>query len=259
MSNEPILLQREGAIARLVLNRPQQLNAMDVAMAEAFAAACATLEADRSVRVVVLSGAGRCFGAGGDLASFRSEPQATALRVIDPMHEGLRRLASMDAPVIASLHGSVAGGSLSLALGCDLAIAADDAKFNLAYVNVAANCDVGGSWHLPRLVGLRRAMQIALLGDTYLAPEALSMGLVNRVVPAAELAATTQALAERLAQGPTLALGRMKRLLRASFDNELSTQLDLERDAFHASAGTQDFAEALNAFFDRRKPAFQGR
>ena len=259
MSNETILLQREGAIARLVLNRPQQLNAIDVAMAEAFAAACATLEADRSVRVVVLSGAGRCFGAGGDLASFRSEPQATALRVIEPMHQGLRRLAGMDAPVIASLHGSVAGGSLSLALGCDLAIAADDAKFNLAYVNVAANCDVGGSWHLPRLVGLRRAMQIALLGETFLAPEALSMGLVNRVVPAAELAATTQALAERLAQGPTLALGRMKRLLRASFDNELSTQLDLERDAFHASAGTQDFAEALNAFFDRRKPAFQGR
>ena len=259
MSNETILLQREGAIARLVLNRPQQLNAIDVAMAEAFAAACATLEADRSVRVVVLSGAGRCFGAGGDLASFRSEPQATALRVIEPMHQGLRRLAGMDAPVIASLHGSVAGGSLSLVLGCDLAIAADDAKFNLAYVNVAANCDVGGSWHLPRLVGLRRAMQIALLGETFLAPEALSMGLVNRVVPAAELAATTQALAERLAQGPTLALGRMKRLLRASFDNELSTQLDLERDAFHASAGTQDFAEALNAFFDRRKPAFQGR
>jgi 2-(1,2-epoxy-1,2-dihydrophenyl)acetyl-CoA isomerase len=259
MSEQPVLLQRVGAVTHLVLNRPQQLNAIDIATAEAFDAACAEIEADTSVRCVVLRGEGRCFGAGGDLAAFRSDPQATALRVIAPMHRGLLRLAGLDAPVIASLHGSVAGGSLSLALGCDLAIAADDARFNLAYVNVAANCDVGGSWHLPRLVGLRRAMQIALLGETFKADEALAMGLVNRVVPAAELGEATRALAERLAQGPTLALGRMKRLLRAASGNDLATQLDLERDAFHASAGTQDFAEALNAFFDRRKPAFQGR
>ena len=165
----------------------------------------------------------------------------------------------MDAPVIASLHGSVAGGSLSLALGCDLALAADDARFNLAYVNVAASCDVGGSWHLPRLVGLRRSMQIALLGETLGAAEALAMGLINRSVPAAELVSSTQVLAQRLAAGPTLAHGRMKRLLRASFDNDLSTQLDQERDAFQASAGTQDFNEALAAFFGRRKPTFTGR
>ena len=174
------------------------------------------------------------------------------------MHQGLKRLTALNAPVIASLHGSVAGGSMSLALGCDLAIAADNTRFNLAYANVAANCDVGGSWALPRVVGLRRAMAIALLCETINADEALAMGLVNRVVPAAELTEATQALAQRLAYGPTLAYGRMKRLLRASFDNDLPTQLDHERDAFHASAGTQDFAEAMSAFFERRRPAFKG-
>lgn len=255
----PLLLQREGAVVHLVLNRPQQLNAIDVAMAQAFDAACAQLASDASVRAVVLRGAGRCFGAGGDLAAFREQPQATALAVIEPMHRGLRRLAEMNAPVIASLHGSVAGGSLSLALGCDLAIAADDARFNLAYVNVAASCDVGGSFHLPRLVGLRRAMQIALLGESFNAAEALSLGLVNRVVPAAELAQATAAMAQRLAAGPTLAHGRMKRLLRSSFEHDLATQLDLERDGFHASAGTNDFREALDAFFARRAPTFTGQ
>ncbi len=258
-SSEPVRLLRDGAVAHLVLNRPQQLNAIDIATARAFDAACAAIEADRSVRAVVLRGEGRSFGAGGDLAAFRSDAQATALAIIEPMHAGLRRLAAIDAPVIASLHGSVAGGSMSLALGCDLAIAADNTRLNLAYVGVAASCDVGGSWHLPRLIGLRRAMAVALLGETISAPEALAMGLVNRVVPAAELAAATDALAQRLAAGPTLAHGRMKRLLRAAFDHDLGAQLDLERDAFHASAGTADFAEALDAFFARRPPNFNGR
>lgn len=258
-ADAPVLVERDGAVAHLVLNRPQHLNAIDEAMAQAFASACTELAHDASVRAVVLRGAGRSFGAGGDLAAFRVAPQAAALATIEPMHRGLRLLAAMDAPVIASLHGSVAGGSLSLAMGCDLAIAADDARFNLAYINVAASCDVGGSWHLPRLVGLRRAMQIALLGETLGAAEALAMGLINRSVPAAELVSSTQVLAQRLAAGPTLAHGRMKRLLRASFDNDLSTQLDQERDAFQASAGTQDFNEALAAFFGRRKPTFTGR
>lgn len=257
-TSEPIRLERQGAVATLVLNRPAQLNAINVPMAQAFDRACAALAADPSVRAVVLRGEGRCFGAGGDLAEFQREPQTQALAVIEPMHRGLLCLAAMDAPVIASLHGSVAGGSLSLALGCDLALAASDARFNLAYVNVAASCDVGGSWHLPRLVGLRRAMQLALLGDSIDAAEALQMGLVNQVVPPDQLAGATQWLAHRLADGPTLAHGRLKRLLRSAFTNDLATQLDLERDGFHGSAGTEDFREALDAFFARRKPQFKG-
>lgn len=257
-STLPLRLERDGAIARIVFSRPQQLNVIDIATAIAFDEACADLEADASVRVVVIKGEGRSFGAGGDLRSFQGDPQTTALAVIEPMHRGLLRLASLPAPVIASLQGNVSGGSFSLAMGCDLAIAAADARFNLAYVNVAANCDVGGSWHLTRLVGLRRAMEIALLGPTLTAEEARSWGLVNQVVPATELNAATDALATRLASGPTAAYGRIKRLLRVAQHNDLPTQLDLERDGFHESAGTDDFSEALQAFFERRPPKFAG-
>ncbi|MEK8025900.1 enoyl-CoA hydratase/isomerase family protein [Pseudaquabacterium rugosum] len=258
-TDSPLLLRRDGALARIVFNRPRQLNAIDVATAEAFEQACATLATDPGLRVVVVQGEGRGFGAGGDLRAFGDDAPATALALIEPMHRGLLHLSRLDAPVIASLQGSVSGGSLSLALGCDLAIAADDLRLNLAYAQVAASCDVGGSWHLPRLVGLRRAMEIALLGPSLDAATALSWGLVNQVVPAAELAQATTALAQRLAQGPTAAYGRLKRLLRAAHDHDLPTQLDLERDGFHQSTRTADFREALQAFRERRAPRFQGR
>lgn len=258
--DQPVLkLEREGGIARIVFNRPRQLNAIDVATAEAFDDACAQLQADDSVRVVLLCGEGAHFGAGGDLRQFNEAPQQAARALIDPMHRGVLRLVRLPVPVVARLQGHVSGGSLSVALACDLAIAADDARFNLAYVNVAASCDVGGSWHLPRLVGLRRAMQMALLGTSIGADEALQLGLVNQVVPAAELGAATDALVQRLAAGPTAAYGRMKRLLRSAFDNSLPAQLDLEREAFIDSAGTADFTEALQSFFERRPARFAGR
>lgn len=256
----PVLCSRDGGIARVLFNRPQQLNALDVPTAQAFLGICRALADDATVRAVVISGAGRGFGAGGDLAGFRGTDATEAVQaVIEPMHEAVRLLAALNAPVIASLHGVVAGGSLSLAMACDLAIAAEGTKFNLAYINVAANCDVSGSWHLPRLVGLRNAMQIALLGETFLADEALRLGLVNRVVPANQLAAETDQLAYKLANGPTLAMGKMKRLLRASFNHDLATQLQAECEAFKASTRTADFAEALDAFFGKRAPVFRGR
>ncbi|GAA4016432.1 enoyl-CoA hydratase/isomerase family protein [Actimicrobium antarcticum] len=257
--SEPlVILQRDGAIATLILNRPGSMNALDIPTAQALLACCTELAADESVRAVVLKGAGKVFGVGGDLSSLRTDSAATAMTLIAPLHASIRLLTSMNAPVIACLHGTVAGGSLSLAMACDLAIAADDTRFNLAYVNVAASCDLSGSWHLPRLVGLRNAMAIALLGDTFDAAEALRLGLLNRIVPAAELASATTALAQRLGDGPTQAIGRMKRLLRQSLDNTLSSQLDLERDSFRDSAGTADFAEALDAFFSKRRPTFVG-
>lgn len=144
-------------------------------------------------------------------------------------------------------------------MACDLAIAADSTQFNLAYINVAASCDLSGSWHLPRLVGLRNTMAIAMLGDTLCALEAHRLGLVNQVVPATDLESATAALAERLAKGPTLAIDRMKRLMRQSFDNTLATQLDAERDNFRGSTETQDFREGLDAFFSKRPARFQGK
>lgn len=255
----PVLLTIEGAVATLRFNRPEAMNALDVPTAAAFLAACQALAADRQVRVVVVRGEGRAFGVGGDLAALRLGATETARALIDSMHHGIKLLAELDAPVIASVQGVVAGGSLSLSMACDLAIAAEGTRFNLAYANVAASCDVAGSWSLPRMVGLRNAMQIALLSETFDAAEALRLGLINRVVPADQLGPETQALAQRLAAGPTLAYRRMKRLMRQSFSHDFETQLDAERDAFMASTQTEDFQEALSAFFAKRPAAFQGR
>jgi 2-(1,2-epoxy-1,2-dihydrophenyl)acetyl-CoA isomerase len=255
----PVLLTIVDGIARLKLNRPAQLNTLDVATATAFAAACRAIAADASVRVVVLSGEGRGFGAGGALQAFTQDADAAALAIIEPMHAGVKLLTALDAPVVASLHGVVAGGSMSLALACDLAIAAEGTKFNLAYVNIGASCDVSASYHLPRIVGLRNALHIALMGEVFDADEALRLGLVNRVVPADRLVEETEQLAQHLARGATAAMGRIKRLLRASATNDLATQLDLERDAFRDGTRTADFAEGIAAFLARRKPQFVGR
>ena len=192
---EPVLLRRDGAVAVLQLNRPAAFNALDVPTATAFLAACRQLAAAGDVRAVVLSGAGRSFGVGGDLAAMRDEGAAVvAPKLIDALHAAVQILAALDAPVLASLQGAVAGGSMSLALAADLAIAAENASFNLAYTRIGASCDLSSSWHLPRLVGLRRAMEIALLSDTIDAAEALRLGLVNRVVATERLEEETMAL-----------------------------------------------------------------
>lgn len=258
-ASELVTLHVQAGIARLTLNRPEALNALSLDTAERFAAQCDAIERDASVRVVVLRGAGKAFGVGGDVSALVGADADFIARLIEAMHQGVRVLARIDAPVIAGLHGAVAGGSLSLAAACDLAIAAEGTRFNLAYTHLGANCDVGGSWSLPRLIGLRRAMQVALLSDTFDAAEALRIGLVNQVVPADQLDAAVDALAQRLAQGPTLAYGRMKRLMRQSFDNDLATQLDAEREHFKASSHTEDFAEGTAAFMAKRKPQFRGR
>lgn len=252
-------VSRDGALVRLTLNRPEALNALDVDMANALLAACRDLHADAGVRAVLIEGAGRAFAAGGDLAAMRADPVPVAGALIGTLHEALRLLAALDAPVVAALHGAVAGAGLSLAAAADLAIAAEGTKFNLAYVNIGTSCDLGATWSLPRLVGLRRALEIALLGDSFDAAQALHLGLVNRVVPRERLAGEAEALARRLANGPTQALGRMKRLMRTSFERDFAGQLDAERAAFLECAATPDFAEGLDAFFARRAPRFEGK
>ncbi|WP_455556373.1 enoyl-CoA hydratase/isomerase family protein [Comamonas sp.] len=253
-----LLVTRQDAIVRVQFNRPQALNALDVPMAQAFLQAVQAIAADASVRAVVLQGAGRAFIAGGDLATLHANPAQGARDLLTPLNAALQLLERMDAPVIAQVHGAAAGGGLSLMLMCDFVIAAEDTKFNLAYINLGTSCDLGGSWALPRLVGLRQALEIALLGDTLNAQEALRCGLINRVVPAPELERTTQALAQRLAQGPTKAYGHMRRLLRSSWERTLPEQLAAEAQAFDHCAHSSDMREGLQAFFDKRKPLFHG-
>ena len=255
----PLLLERNGAIATLRFNRPDALNAINVPMANAFLAAVQSIAADPGVRAVVLCGNGRGFMAGGDLATLRADPVQGARDLLEPLNEAVALLAQLNAPVIAQVHGVAAGAGLSLMLQADFVLAAEGTRFNLAYINLGTSCDVGASWALPRLVGLRRALEIAMLGDTYSAAEAERLGLVNRVMPAAELDAAVQELAQRLAGGPTLAYGHMRRLMRASFDHDLPTQLAAEADAFAACAHSTDLPEGLEAFHAKRPAAFQGR
>jgi 2-(1,2-epoxy-1,2-dihydrophenyl)acetyl-CoA isomerase len=257
-ATKPLEFEKRGNIACLQFNRPQVLNALDVEAADAFLKACEELSVSPEVRAIVVTGAGRAFMAGGDLASMRDDPVRSARSLIEPMHAGLQLLALGRAPVIAALHGVVAGAGLSIALNADLVMAAEGTKFNLAYANVGASCDLGASWGLPRIVGFRRALQIALLSDPFDVEQALAWGIVNWIVPEQSLESEAMAVAGRLAAGPTIAIGNIKKLMRASFDNALPQQLDSERDAFLACAATSDFKEGVSAFLERRPAAFSG-
>ena len=256
---QALSIQRDGPVARLRFQRPDVLNALDIEMARGLRDACRELAADAGVRVVVMSGEGRAFVAGGDISLMRQDPVANAGALIDLAHEALRLLADMPAPVVASLHGVVAGGGLGIALAADLAIAAEGTRFNLAYANIGTSCDCANSWALPRIVGVRKALEIALLSDTFDAQEALRLGLVNRVVPADALAEETEKLVQRLAKGPPLALGNLKRLMRTSFERTLDAQLDAEREAFLHCAASDDFSEGTSAFLEKRQAQYQGR
>lgn len=260
-SNPPVVLNRDGAIAEIVLNRPEVMNAANLDLAQRFLAVCKSIAADPGVRAVVLRGAGKAFMGGGDLAAFYADPSradATADALITPLNEAVAILAELPVPVVASLHGAVAGAGVSLALACDLAIAADNVKFNLAYARIGASPDVSASWSLPRVVGLRKAMEIALLAENFDAAEAQRLGIVNRVVPAAELAAETDAWLRKLAAGPSASYGAIKKLLRSSFERDLRAQMEAERLAFCGCARTQDFTEGVAAFCEKRGARFSG-
>ena len=258
-SGTPLEVTREGAIATLRFSRPEAMNAIDVPMAQALLAAVQGLASDPGVRAVVLCGAGKAFMAGGDLATLRADPVQGAADLLGPLNAAVQTLASMNAPVIAKVHGAAAGAGLALMLQADFVIAAEGTRFNLAYINLGTSCDVGASWALPRLVGLRHALEIALLGDTLTASDALRLGLVNRVVPAEHLGEATATLVNRLANGPTLAYGATKRLMRASFDHNLDAQLAAETAAFANCAATRDMRVGIEAFFAKQPAQFEGR
>lgn len=259
--HDVVLLEVTDAIARIRFNRPAALNAIDEAVAQGFHSACEAVSRRRDVRVIVLSGEGRAFMAGGDVRRMhdaRAHAPSLVGELLDLINPALLLLAELPVPVLASLHGAVAGAGIGIALAADLAIAADDTQFNLAYSRIGATPDVGTTWMLPRVIGLRRALEMALLSETCDAAEALRLGLINRVVPRDALETGTEALARQLASGPTLAYGRAKRLLRTSGDVTLRQQLDAERTAFIESAGTGDFQEGVSAFVEKRAPRFSG-
>ena len=257
----PILLAIDAGVATLTLNRPGVLNAIDVAMAEAFLAAIEAIAADDTVRAILIRGEGRGFCAGGDVSQFTKggDPEAAIGAIIEPLHAGLVLLGGLRQPSVACLQGAVAGGGFSLALACDFAVAAENAKFTMAYARIGATPDASGSFHLARAVGMKKAREIALLAETFDAAEALRLGLVNCVVPLGEVESEAFALARRLAAGPTQAYGRIKMLLDASGTNTLGEQLELERQTFAASTRTADFREGITAFLEKRPATFTGQ
>lgn len=260
-SQAPVLLRKDGAVAEIRFNRPEVLNALNPACARALHDAVRDVAADDAIRAVIVSGEGRAFMAGGDISSFEVGPGKAApffRELIGAFHGALEGLATLPKPIIASLNGAVAGAGFSVALATDLAIAADNAKFTLAYSRLGTSPDGSSSWTLPRVVGLRKALEIALLSDVFDAAEALRLGVVNKVVPAADLERETRALAERLAAGPTLAYGEIKKLMRNSFAHSLHDQLGAEGDAFVRSSVTADFAEGVAAFLGKRPARFEG-
>jgi 2-(1,2-epoxy-1,2-dihydrophenyl)acetyl-CoA isomerase len=263
--NDSVLYEVEGGVVNLTFNRPKVLNALDSTMREGLEQAIDRLEAERGLRVVVLRGAGGGFMAGGNIKYFTEltplSPEERRRRFegfIHQVHPTIIRLRRLPVPVIASVHGPVAGIGMSFLMAADLAIASEDAVFTLAYIHLGTSPDGGSSFFLPRTVGMKRAMEVALLGERFDAKTAREWGLVNWVVSATDLPERTAALARRLASGPARAYASTKRLLARSIGSSLEEQLQAEAEGFSTCASSEDFVEGVNAFIAKRPARFQG-
>ena len=253
-------------IATLTMNRPEARNALSMDMRSELCNALHDVEIDASVRCVVLKGAGDHFMAGGDVKGMGETIKKSAdeikkefmLRIHD-LHPIMFAMRRMPKPIIASCRGAAAGAGVSMALACDLVIAAEDAFITLAYCKIGTSPDGSSSFHLPRAVGIKRAMEIALLGDRFSAQTAKDIGMINFVVPNDELESETQKLATRLAAGPTHVYGNTKALFYRSLESEFESQLQAEAEYFSDCASRPDFKEGVTAFIEKREPRFTGK
>ncbi|MCA2013670.1 enoyl-CoA hydratase/isomerase family protein [Pararhodobacter sp. CCB-MM2] len=260
MSNVLTDFDPATGIGRLTLNRPEVLNALDAATAQDFLTAVRALTTKPGLRCIVLTGAGRAFAAGGDVATFTANGIERAPEVIhallDPLNTAIIALRQHPAPVITAVKGVAAGAGLSLALSGDLILAEEKARFVVAYDRVGAPPDCGMSWFLPRRVGRGMAFEMMLTGRVITAPEALACRLVDRTAHAEAFDTELEALALRVASGPTQAYGHFKALMDS--DMGLAEHLEAERAAFIRTTATADFAEGVAAFTGKRDPKFQG-
>lgn len=260
MSTTTLLTHTENGICTLTLNRPEKFNSFNREMALALQAALDEAHNNDDIRCVVLTGAGKAFCAGQDLAE-ATDPQGPELEDIVAQHYNpiILRIRQLEKPVIAVVNGVAAGAGANIALACDIVLAAQSAAFIQAFSKIGLIPDSGGTYFLPRLIGLQRAAALMMTGDKITAAEAEQMGMIYRAVPDAQLAAIAAELATTLAQMPTVALGLTKRALNKTFQHTLQAQLELEKDMQTKAGTTEDFKEGVNAFLEKRKPAFQGK
>ena len=248
---------RDGAVLTIALNRPDKLNAFDAATHKAFAGSLKEA-ADGAIRAVVLTGSGRGFCVGQDLAELREGERDVAALLRERWNRHVLGLRGLEKPVLAAVNGAAAGAGLSLACACDLRIAADSAAFVPAFVNVGLVPDTGGSWLVPRLLGYARAFDWMCSGRMVGADEALAWGLVSEVVPVDGVVARAQERAARFAALPTKAIAMTKRLFERAAASRLEDQLELEAQLQLAATRTDDFAEGVAAFLEKREPRFSG-
>jgi len=263
MAYETIRFEMREAVAVITLNRPESLNALNTQVGQEFQSAVAEAR-ESGARAVVLTGAGRAFCAGGDLREMQKMAQEEG-KVEAFFDEPLRMLnqcilliRQTPLPFIAAVNGAASGGGCNLALACDLVIAGHGAKFNQAFIKIGLVPDCGGTFILPRLVGWKHAAEMMMTGDVVTASKALDLGMINAVFPDEQLMAQAMAMAERLAQAPTAAIGKIKELLEASAKNDYGEQLELERTTQITAGKTKDFTEGVAAFIEKRPPKFTG-
>ncbi|HVL32795.1 MAG TPA: enoyl-CoA hydratase [Actinomycetota bacterium] len=269
--SDVLLITNEGGVRTLTLNRPERKNSISADLREEMLAQIDDARADEEVRCLVITGAGDAFCSGVDLTRSGVTKEATAgerrapdLRAIrESMKSGMQRVITslweLDKPVIASVNGVAAGGGAQLALVCDLVVAAESARFIEIFVKRGLAVDSGGGWLLPRLVGLHKAKEMVFFGESVSARDALGMGLINRVVPDAELPAATAEWASKLATGATRAIGVSKGLLNRALTQDLASALDDEATAQAYVSQTDDFREGVRAFAEKRAAEFKGR
>jgi len=260
MGYQALLVDRADGIATITMNRPEARNALDLTMREEMLGALDELERDPAVRVVLLTGAGGHFSAGGDVKSMQKKHTAAEGRArVELLNRFVLRLFSFSKPSIAMVDGFAVGAGCNIALGCDMIVASDRARFGEVFLRIGLVPDGGGTWLLQRLVGLAKAKELVLTAEIIDAAEALRIGLVNRVVPAAELESATRALATKIAAGPPLAAALAKSLLNRAATADLAAALEGEAFGQSIAITSEDHAEGVCAFVEKRAPRFRGR
>lgn len=260
MSTVDVEVVEEGEIALVGFNRPQALNALNSQFAEDLGKAVDQLNDEEKIRAVIVTGKGRAFCAGGDLAEFKAaaDPKQFLHELAGSVHKSVLKMRGMNAPWVAAINGPCFGVGLSLACCCDLRIASTEATFSVGFTGVGLTPDSSLLYYLPKIVGLAKAAEMALLNTALSAEKALKIDLVSKVVEPEKLAEESFGIAKKLASMPTLALGMDKKMLDASFTETLEQHLNLELECLSESAGTADFQEGGAAFLERRKPDFKG-